>query len=183
MKCGGTEQITASDIRYDGDSETLGAASLYADPKYRWSVTNTGNFLFNPNGPVYIAKTDSQIAETLDSELYKTARISPGSLRYFGFNLMNGKYVVELHFAEITMDDTQSWKGLGRRLFDIYIQVCKKINFQIKKKKKKRTRRRFFKIVVKNTENGRTQSHINELKQFHASKDLPCTFCHSMIIY
>lgn len=130
MKCGGTEQITASDIKYEGDAETLGAASLYTNSKYHWSVTNAGNFLSNPNGPVYIANTDSQITATLDSELYKTARISPGSLRYFGFDLTNGQYVIELHFAEITMDDTRSWKGLGRRLFDVYIQVREKINSQ-----------------------------------------------------
>lgn len=127
MKCGGKEQITASNIKYDDDSEILGAASLYTNSKYQWAVSNTGNFLFNPNGPQYTARTDSQITETLDSELYKTARISPGSLRYFGFDLKNGKYVVKLHFAEITMDDTRSWKGLGRRIFDVYIQVSQKV--------------------------------------------------------
>lgn len=89
-------------------------------------MSSTGNFVFNSNGPLYIASTDSQITETLESELYKTARLSPSSLRYFGLDLMNGKYIVELHFAEIAMeDDTSSWKGLGRRIFDVYIQVTK----------------------------------------------------------
>lgn len=97
---------------------------MYTSSNDQWVVSNTGFFISNPSGPQYIAKTDSQITETLDSELYKTARISPSSLRYYGLGLKNGKYIVELHFAEITMDDdTQSWKGLGRRLFDIYIQV------------------------------------------------------------
>ena len=123
VKSGGTELISASGIKYDDDSEQLGAALLYINSKFNWAVSNTGNFLFSPKGPQYIAKTDSQITDTLDSELYKTARISPNSLRYFGFDLMNGKYVVELHFAEIAIDDTRTWKALGRRLFDVYIQV------------------------------------------------------------
>lgn len=96
---------------------------MYTSSNDQWVVSNTGYFISNPSGPHSIAKTDSQITETLDSKLYKTARISPSSLRYYGLGLKNGKYIVEVHFAEITMEDTRSWKGLGRRLFDIYIQV------------------------------------------------------------
>ncbi|XP_060672965.1 probable LRR receptor-like serine/threonine-protein kinase At1g56130 isoform X2 [Ziziphus jujuba] len=154
VKCGGKEQITASNIKYDDDSEILGAASLYTNSKYQWAVSNTGNFLFNPNGPQYTARTDSQITETLDSELYKTARISPGSLRYFGFDLKNGKYVVKLHFAEITMDDTRSWKGLGRRIFDVYIQgerVLQDFNIQKEAGGSKRALIKTFEANVTNT--------------------------------
>lgn len=122
IKCGGTEQTSSSGIKFDDDSEKVEAASMYSNSNYQWALSNTGNFISNPNGPLYIAKTDTQITDTLDSELYKTARISPSSLRYYGLGLKNGKYIIELHFAEITMDDSQSWKGLGRRLFDIYIQ-------------------------------------------------------------
>ena len=123
------EQTSSSGIKFDNDSESLRAASLYTNSNDQWAVSNTGNFISNPNGPQYIVTTETQITNTLDSELYKTARISPSSLRYYGLGLENGKYNVELHFAEITMDDSQSWKGLGRRLFDIYIQVqWKKFN-------------------------------------------------------
>lgn len=124
IKSGGTELTSSSGIEFDGESETLEAASFYTSSDYKWAVSNTGNFISNPNGPLYIAKTDSQIIGTLESELYKTARISPSSLRYYGLGLKNGKYSVDLHFAEIAMEDLQSWKGLGRRLFDVYIQVC-----------------------------------------------------------
>ncbi|KAA8521578.1 hypothetical protein F0562_012251 [Nyssa sinensis] len=133
IKCGGTTQVSASGVRFDDDSETLGAASMYTSSDYQWTVSNTGNFISNPNGPQYIAKTDSQITETLESELFKTARISPSSLRYYGLGLKNGKYSVELHFAEIQMDGSQSWTGLGKRLFDVYIQgerVLKDFNIQ-----------------------------------------------------
>ncbi|XP_038700305.1 probable LRR receptor-like serine/threonine-protein kinase At1g56140 isoform X2 [Tripterygium wilfordii] len=122
IKCGGSAQKSASGIEFDGDSEDVGAASFYTSPDDQWAVSNTGNFISNPNGPQYIAKTDSQITGTLNSELYKTARISASSLRYYGLGLKNGRYNVELHFAEIAMDDSYSWRGLGRRLFDIYIQ-------------------------------------------------------------
>lgn len=123
IKCGGTSQKSVSGIEYDDDSEILGAASSYKSSRNQWAVSNTGNFIFNSNGPQYIANTDTQITETLESELYKSARISPTSLRYYGLDLKNGNYVVELHFADIVMEDTHSWKGLGRRLFDVYIQV------------------------------------------------------------
>ncbi|KAL5853215.1 hypothetical protein ACOSQ3_008333 [Xanthoceras sorbifolium] len=122
IKCGGTKLTSASGIEFDDDFEKLEAASFYTSSDRQWAVTNTGNFISNPNGPRYIANTDSQIRGTLESELYKTARISPSSLKYYGLGLKNGKYSVDLHFAEIEMEDSQSWKGLGRRLFDVYIQ-------------------------------------------------------------
>lgn len=96
---------------------------MYTSTDNQWAVSSAGSFISNPNGNIYIAKTDSQITGTLESELYQTARVSPSSLRYYGLGLKNGKYIVKLHFAEIAMDDSLSWKGLGRRLFDVYIQV------------------------------------------------------------
>lgn len=123
VKCGGSQQISSYGVRFDDDSEILGASSIYTSSSNNWAVSNTGSFISNPNGPQYTTQTDSQIIGTLDSELYKTARISPNSLRYYGLGLKNGKYNVELHFSEIQMDDSESWRGLGKRLFDIYIQV------------------------------------------------------------
>ncbi|KAL6013436.1 hypothetical protein ACLOJK_003934, partial [Asimina triloba] len=122
VNCGGKEQKSALGIDFYDDSETLGASSSYIDSEHQWAVSNTGFYISNPNGPQYIATTDSQILGTLESELYQTARISPSSLRYYGLDLENGIYNIELHFAEVVMDDSQSWKGLGRRLFDVYIQ-------------------------------------------------------------
>ena len=56
-------------------------------------------------------------------ELYKSARISPISLTYYAYCMSNGNYTVSLHFAEIEFSDDKTYKSLGRRLFDIYIQV------------------------------------------------------------
>ncbi|KAL0330547.1 UNVERIFIED_CONTAM: putative LRR receptor-like serine/threonine-protein kinase [Sesamum radiatum] len=123
INSGGTELAAADGIKFDDDLEQLGAASLYTNTNNRWAVSSTGVFISNPNGPQYTAQTDSQITGTLDSELYKTARISPSSLRYYGLGLENGVYRIDLHFAEIQMvDDPTSWKALGRRVFDVYIQ-------------------------------------------------------------
>ncbi|KAL4650871.1 hypothetical protein ACB092_01G118800 [Castanea dentata] len=169
IKCGGMEQTSSSGIKFDNDSENLGASSLYTNSNDQWAVSNTGNFISNPNGPQYIVTTETQITNTLDSELYKTARISPSSLRYYGLGLENGKYNVELHFAEITMDDSQSWKGLGRRLFDIYIQgerVVQDFNIQKEAGGSERALIKTFKANVTNT--------IIEVHLFWAGKGTCC---------
>ncbi|KAK1429630.1 hypothetical protein QVD17_11844 [Tagetes erecta] len=154
VKCGGSQQISSYGIRFDDDSEILGASSIYTSSSNNWAVSNTGSFISNPNGPQYTTQTDSQIIGTLDSELYKTARISPNSLRYYGLGLKNGIYNVELHFSEIQMDDSESWRGLGKRLFDIYIQGERVVqDFNIKKEAggSKRALVRLFEANVTNT--------------------------------
>jgi len=59
----------------------------------------------------------------VDAELYTNKRASPISLTYYGFCLANGSYTVYLHFAEIMLTDDDSYGILGRRVFDIYLQV------------------------------------------------------------
>lgn len=58
-----------------------------------------------------------------DSGLYTTARVSPISLTYYGLCLFNGNYTVKLHFAEIRFSNDNSFSSLGKRIFDVYIQV------------------------------------------------------------
>ncbi|KAL8501807.1 hypothetical protein ACS0TY_021065 [Phlomoides rotata] len=156
INSGGPEQVSADDTKFDNDSEMLGAASLYTNNNNKWAVSSSGIFISNPQGPRYIAQTDSQITSTLDSELYKTARISPSSLRYYGLGLENGVYEIELHFAEIQMDDNSavSWKGLGRRLFDVYIQgekVAQDFNILIEAGGSKRALIKTFETNITNT--------------------------------
>ncbi|RDX92162.1 putative LRR receptor-like serine/threonine-protein kinase, partial [Mucuna pruriens] len=45
-------------------------------------------------------------------------------IRYYGLGMENGFYNITLQFAEIAIMDKVTWKSLGRRVFDIYIQVC-----------------------------------------------------------
>ncbi|KAJ6354654.1 hypothetical protein OIU77_005289 [Salix suchowensis] len=169
VKCGGMNQTSASGIEYEGDFESIGAASLYTSSKNLWAVSNTGNFILNPNGQQYLTRTASQITTTLDPELYKTARISPSSLRYYGLGLENGRYSVKLHFAEIGMDDSRSWKGLGRRLFDIYIQgeiVLKDFNIKNEAGGSKKALIKTFEADVTNT--------IMDIHFFWAGKGTCC---------
>ena len=55
--------------------------------------------------------------------MFQTARLSASSLRYYGLGLENGNYNITLQFAETAIEDTNTWKSHGRRVFDIYIQV------------------------------------------------------------
>ncbi|KAK3428398.1 hypothetical protein EUGRSUZ_F04436 [Eucalyptus grandis] len=121
VKCGGPQITSSSDIVYERDNTSFGPATYYVTDSERWAVSNVGYFTGN-NNPTYNASSLSQFTNTLDSELFQTARVSASSLRYYGLGLQNGNYNVTLQFAEIQIQNTE-WKRLGRRLFDIYIQV------------------------------------------------------------
>ncbi|KAF4365650.1 hypothetical protein F8388_007483 [Cannabis sativa] len=133
INCGG-EQITSSDgVVYEKDDETLGPATHFVTRSKRWAVSNVGRFAWNDNLS-YTSTSSSQITNTLDSELFQTARISASSLRYYGLGLQNGNYTVKLHFAETTFENSRTWTSLGRRIFDIFIQGNRVMqNFDIRK--------------------------------------------------
>ena len=115
--------MTGSDNTfYEIDPTNTGAASYYVTGQTRWGVSNVGKFNEAPNGS-YIIYSSQQFQNALDSELFQTARMSPSSLRYYGFGLENGNYTVTLQFAEFDFEDSQTWKSVGRRVFDIYVQV------------------------------------------------------------
>ncbi|KAF7851658.1 hypothetical protein BT93_L3314 [Corymbia citriodora subsp. variegata] len=120
VKCGGRQITSSSNIVYERDNISFGPATYYVTDTERWAVSNVGYFTGN-NNPTYNASSLSQFTNTLDSELFQTARVSASSLRYYGLGLENGTYNVTLQFAEIQIQNTE-WKRLGRRLFDIYIQ-------------------------------------------------------------
>ena len=108
---------------YEWDNETLGPATYYVIDTDRWAVSNVGRFS-ESRSPQYKSSSLSQFTNTLDSELFQTARLSASSLRYYGLGLEKGNYTVSLQFAETAIQNGNSWKSLGRRVFDIYIQVC-----------------------------------------------------------
>ncbi|KAF4349436.1 hypothetical protein F8388_021019 [Cannabis sativa] len=113
INCGG-EEVTIGNITYEGDEELVGAA--YYLPKSPWGISNTGDF-YGAETTGYIANSESAL-----DMLYRTARISPLSLTYFGRCLANGSYTVKLHFSEIIFRDNKSYFSLGRRIFDVYVQ-------------------------------------------------------------
>ncbi|KAI3466322.1 hypothetical protein Pfo_022985 [Paulownia fortunei] len=121
VKCGGPQIRSSDQVVYEMDNEPLGPATYYMTNTGRWAVSNVG-LPSDSSSPQYRSASLSQFTNTLDSELFQTARISAGSLRYYGLGLENGNYTVRLQFAETAILGTRTWRSLGRRVFDIYIQ-------------------------------------------------------------
>ncbi|XP_027333383.1 probable LRR receptor-like serine/threonine-protein kinase At1g07650 isoform X1 [Abrus precatorius] len=121
INCGGKEANISGHI-YEADKERKGASMLYTAQD--WALSSTGNFMDNDidSDPYIVANTSRLNVSVLNSQLYTTARVSPLALTYYGLCLMNGKYTVKLHFAEITFINDRSFNSLGRRVFDVYIQ-------------------------------------------------------------
>lgn len=114
---------SATGIVYEADNETLGPAAYHVTREQRWAVSNVGL----PSGsrnPEYKTNFVTNILNTRDPELYQDSRVSAGSLRYYGLGLQNGGYNISLQFVETKIENPNSWKSLGKRIFDIYIQVC-----------------------------------------------------------
>ncbi|KAM0825491.1 hypothetical protein ACQ4PT_069521 [Festuca glaucescens] len=134
VDCGSMRSVSGSDNSvYEPDDASLGPASFYVTGGPTWGVSNVGRFMDSRNGS-YIIYSSHQFQNTLDTELFRNARMSPSSLRYFGIGLENGNYTVTLQFAEFDFPGGQSWKSTGRRVFDIYVQgVRKEQNFDIRK--------------------------------------------------
>ena len=74
----------------------------------------------------YILENSSKLS-VANPELYMNARLSPLSLTYYAFCLGTGTYKINLHFAEIKFTNDATYSSLGRRVFDIYIQVSNDI--------------------------------------------------------
>ncbi|KAK4588883.1 hypothetical protein RGQ29_019769 [Quercus rubra] len=123
IKCGGRE-MPAEGIVYEAENaSSFGPAWYYVTDTEKWAVSNVGRFA-ERNNQSYVEITLAQVIATSTPELYQTSRMSPASLRYYGLGLDNGLYNVSLFFAETGFDyrSSQTWKSLGRRVFDIYIQ-------------------------------------------------------------
>lgn len=86
---------------------------------YNWAYNSTGHLLDDDGQTEACVMSNMSTISGEHLQLYITARLSPLSLTYYGVCLMNGSYAVSLHFAEIMFHDGD----LGRRVFDVYIQV------------------------------------------------------------
>ena len=124
VDCGSNSSTSASDNTiFEADPTSLGTAAYYVTSQTRWGVSSVGNFFQGTNGMDRIYSSSKQFQNTVNSKLFETARMSPSSLRYYGLGLENGNYTVLLQFAEFSFTETQTWQSLGRRVFDIYVQV------------------------------------------------------------
>ncbi|XP_023645934.1 probable LRR receptor-like serine/threonine-protein kinase At1g56140 isoform X2 [Capsella rubella] len=116
INCGGSQIQSVSGTIFERDAADLGLASFFVNEAQRWAATSVGAFAGIIDNVWVVNTLDS------DSKLFQTARHSSSSLRYYGLGLENGVYTVTLHFAEIQILGSNTWKGLGRRPFDIYVQ-------------------------------------------------------------
>lgn len=92
-------------------------------PGLNWAFSSTGNFMDdNINDDNYIATSASKLAVP-NSDLYNKARLSPLSLTYYGLCMLSGSYTVNLHFAEIVFTNDSTYYSLGKRRFNVFIQV------------------------------------------------------------
>ncbi|XP_062169065.1 probable leucine-rich repeat receptor-like serine/threonine-protein kinase At3g14840 isoform X2 [Alnus glutinosa] len=121
INCGG-EEVTINRTTYDVDTEPGGPSKFYMSRSQYWAFSSTGHFLDNDDETdIYIVQNSSKLSMT-NPQLYKNARLSPLSLTYYAFCMRNANYTVILHFAEIVFTDDKTYRSLGRRIFDIYIQ-------------------------------------------------------------
>jgi hypothetical protein len=132
INCGGSS-TTIGSINYVGDSYPGSGSSTFYEGGENWGFSSTGHFL--KAGGNTSASTQNYTAYNVsvlkmhDYELYMNARLSPLSLTYYVRCLANGKYTVRLHFAEIVLRANRSFYSLGRRIFDVYVQVLNNISY------------------------------------------------------
>ncbi|KAK4836905.1 hypothetical protein QYF36_001229 [Acer negundo] len=169
IKAGGPQITSSNGIVFERDNETLGPASYFVTDTRRWGMSNVGSFAGN-NNPQYTSFSSSQFTNTLDSELFQTARISASSLRYYGLGLENGDYNVTLQFAETVNLYTTGWRSVGRRVFDIYIQGNRvQKDFDIKKEAGGVPRRAIQRLFT-----ARVSENYLEIHLFWAGKGTCC---------
>jgi hypothetical protein len=128
INCGGGEITINGNTIYSADTEPGGPSTFYQSPQSSWGFSSTGRFIGNSKPENYTVQNSSSLSMT-NPELYMNARLSPLSLTYYAYCLGNGNYKVNLHFAEIIFTDDKTYNSLGRRIFDIYIQVVITIYF------------------------------------------------------
>ena len=130
INCGGQETRTEKG-RFEQDNEDEGAAK-FIPRTAEWGYSSSGEF-WNPRFPTgnFIAQSSTKLKMN-DTQLYQEARLAATSLTYYGRCLARGNYTVTLYFSEIVFKNNNTYFGLGRRFFDIYIQVSTIFSFTLR---------------------------------------------------
>ncbi|XP_016648407.1 PREDICTED: probable leucine-rich repeat receptor-like serine/threonine-protein kinase At3g14840 isoform X1 [Prunus mume] len=121
INCGGREVFGEKNTTFDGDTDSDGT-SLFYQSTTNWALSSTGYFTDDNHLHDNFIQTNNSTLSMPNPQLYTEARLSPISLTYFGFCLGYGNYTVNLHFAETEFENGKTYKSLGRRIFDVYIQ-------------------------------------------------------------
>lgn len=120
INCGGGEGEFEGN-NYVGDLHQDGISNFDLRSEGQWAYSSTGVFMGNDKAN-YIAQNALSL-NISGPDYYQNARLSPMSLNYYGLCMQNGNYKVKLHFAEIMYTDDQTYRSLGRRIFDVSVQV------------------------------------------------------------
>lgn len=123
INCGGGKMQLEGD-EYEADQDGRGPSHFHVDDSERWAYSSTGVFI-GEEDTSYIARSSS--SRLSGPEFYHTARGAPNSLKYYGLCLRKGSYKVRLHFAEIIFTNDQTFSSLGKRIFDVSIQVSESL--------------------------------------------------------
>ncbi|OMO82774.1 hypothetical protein COLO4_22835 [Corchorus olitorius] len=136
INCGG-DKVTAGSVVFERDMQPEGSSTFYISDDKKWGYSSFG--VYDPKQSLSLKYAQSIQShddfgfENKETLLYKTARVAPISLKYFGFCMKNGFYTVKLDFAEITFKEEAEHKSRGNRLFDVLIQDRKVLSdFNIK---------------------------------------------------
>ncbi|KMZ75839.1 putative Protein kinase [Zostera marina] len=131
INCGG-QNVTVDGKVYQSDKAAIATTSFYNYGK--WAISSTGYFVGDSDAQYIAEINESLLLNTANSQLYKSARLNPLSLRYYALCMQTGNYTVNLHFAEIMFSEF-GFSRNGRRIFDVSIQGKKVLeNFDITKK-------------------------------------------------
>ncbi|XP_038898062.1 probable leucine-rich repeat receptor-like serine/threonine-protein kinase At3g14840 isoform X2 [Benincasa hispida] len=115
INCGGKELIINA-TKFEGDEDS-GKAAVFVSSKTNWGFSNTGLFSDDTRCPADYTHRNNRT-----NGLYETARVSPVSLTYYAYCLVNGNYNISLHFAEIVNTNDTIVGRSGRRIFNVYVQ-------------------------------------------------------------
>ncbi|XP_050107296.1 uncharacterized protein LOC126586491 isoform X3 [Malus sylvestris] len=123
INCGGEETIV-NGHKYDQDNDT---SLFYTSLKKSWAYSLSGDFgVPESNTSNYIKSMTRGVPE---APLYEKARFSPISLEYYVFCLRKGNYIVTLYFKEIVDSKDEDYSSLRKRVFDVYIQDVRRLNY------------------------------------------------------
>ncbi|KAH7545328.1 hypothetical protein FEM48_Zijuj01G0081800 [Ziziphus jujuba var. spinosa] len=173
INCGG-EETNIGGNHYDSDNKTT---QFDVSQKGNWAYSNSGGFLSTSltlNSSEYIKRVKCGIS-VADAPLYEKARLSPTSLKYYGFCLREGSYNVTLHFAEIVYAEDEDHSSSMKRIFDVYIQGERKLtDFNIKDRARGPNRN----IAITNLTAEVTNVSILEIHLYWTGKGSPAYSTH-----
>ncbi|KAM1540760.1 hypothetical protein ACFX10_005398 [Malus domestica] len=135
INCGG-EETTVLGNKYDQDNDT---SLFYTSPKENWAYSISGGYGVPESNTSNYIKSMTRgvpITEATEAPLYEKARLSPVSLKYYAFCLLKGNYTVTLYFNEVVYIKKEDYTSLRKRVFDVYIQDVRRLNYvNIREKK------------------------------------------------